>query len=140
MAVMNKFECFARDMAGGEHDFANDVFKLALTNTAPDEAADTVFADIIEIADGNGYAAGGLTLDNNALTEAAGVAKVTIDDKTITAAGGAIGPFRYLVVYNDTAAGDLLCFHYDYGSALTLADGESLAVDFDGVNGVFTVT
>lgn len=141
MATYVKFNVLPKDILSAVHNFTSDSFKVVLTNTAPVAASNEVLADITQIADGGGYTAGGYALDNVALSVSAGVAKVVIDDETITAAGGAIGPFRYLVVYNDTptSPADPLCFYYDYGGALTLADGESLSTDFDGTNGVFTL-
>ena len=67
---------------------------------------------------------------------------MTIADEVITAAGASVGPFRYVVIYNDsqTSPADALIGYLDYGSAITLADGESLTLDFDGTNGVLTVT
>ena len=52
-------------------------------------------------------------------------------DITITATG-AVGPFRYAVLYNDTptSPADPLIGYWDYGSAITLANGETFTVDF----------
>jgi hypothetical protein len=103
----------------------------------------TVLADITQIANGGGYtggAGGGYTLDTVTLTESNGEAKVTIADEVITATGGAINTFRYLVLYNDTATApaDALVAYFDYGSALNLADTETLTVDF-AATGVWTL-
>ena len=35
MAVYNKFNQFAEDVLEAKHNFASDVFKVMLTNTAP---------------------------------------------------------------------------------------------------------
>jgi hypothetical protein len=53
-------------------------------------------------------------------------------DIVITATGGSVGPFRYVVLYNDTQTSpvDPLMGNWDYGSALTLASGESFTIDF----------
>lgn len=141
MAAYVKYQILPKDILNGVHNFGSDTFKVALSNTAPVVATDETLSDVTEIAETGGYSAGGYTLDNVTVSEAAGVAKVVIDDETITASGGSVGPFRYLIVWNDTptSPADPLCFYYDYGAELTLADGESLSTDFDGTNGVFTL-
>ena len=140
----SKFNDFAEQLCRGVHNFGSNTFKLALTNTAP-SAANTILADITQISAGGGYTAGaggGYTLSGVTLTESGGVAKLVIGDLVITATGASVGPFRYAVIYNDTATSpaDALVGWLDYASALTLADTETLTVDFDGTNGLFTVT
>lgn len=141
MASFNKFQDFVEQVLKAKHDFSAHTFKLALSNSAP-VATNTILANITQISATGGYSAGGYTLAGVTLTETTGTAKVVITDLTITASGGSVGPFRYLVIYNDTATSpaDALIGWYDYGSALTLATGESLTVDFDAANGVFTLT
>lgn len=140
MAAFNKFEDFAEQLCKGVHQChaAGHTFKVALTNTAP-VATNTVFANITEITAGNGYTAGGADVQND-LSEAAGTATCSAVDVTITASGGSIGPFRYIVLYNDTptSPADPLIGWWDYGSAITLANGESLIIDF-GSNSLFTL-
>jgi len=140
MAIYNKIQDFAEQLCKGVHHLhaAGDVLKVYLTNTAP-VPTNTVKADIPEIAAGSGYTAGGPDVLND-VTETGGTATVVATDVTITAAGGSIGPFRYAVLYNDTAttpAKPLIAW-WDYGSAVTLADGESLTIDF-GSNQLFTL-
>lgn len=140
----SKFQDFVDQLGRGVHNFGSHTFKLALTNTAP-VATNTVLTDITQISTGGGYtsgAGGGYTLSGVTWVETSGTAKLTITDLVITATGASVGPFRYLVIYNDTATSpaDALIGWYDYGSALTLADTETLTVDFDGTNGVLTVT
>jgi hypothetical protein len=45
-------------------------------------------------------------------------------------ATGAVGPFRYVVLYNETAPSDELICWYDYGSEITLAEDDTLTLDF----------
>ncbi len=140
MASFNKFQQFAEDVGLGVHDLGSDTLKVLLTNTAP-AATDAVKADLTEISAGNGYTAGGNAAANNAFSQTSGTGKLTADDVVFTASGGSIGPFRYAVLYNDTPSSpaDPLIGYWDYGSAITLNDGESLTVDFDGTAGVLTV-
>jgi hypothetical protein len=141
MATYNKFQDYVDQLNRGVHNWASHTFKAALTNTAP-SATNTVFANITEISAGNGYAAGGVALDGVTLSEASGTAKVVITDEVITASGGSIGPFRYVVIYNDTptSPADPLVCYYDYGSSITLANGETFTIDFDATNGLWQMT
>lgn len=139
MAVFNKFQVTVADFAAGKHNLASHTLRVMLTNTAP-VATNAVKADLTEIAAGNGYAAGGPTLNVTASGQTAGVYKLVADDPVIVAAGGSIGPFRYAVLYNDTAAGDPLLGWWDRGSALTLADGDSFTLDLSATNGVIQIS
>lgn len=133
MATFVKFHCLHSDIAAGTHANAlnanTDTLKVYLTNATPDQAADSVKADLAEISAGNGYTAGGVDIQNSA-SKSTGTITLTATDVTVTAAGGAVGPFRYAVIYNDTSASDALLGYYDYGSSITLNSGESFTVDF----------
>lgn len=105
-----------------------DIFKIALTNTAPVAGTHEFLADSNEITAGNGYTAGGVTV-NVTTSEAGGVTSIAPDgDKVITASGGTIGAFRYAVFYSDSPSGKPLLSYFDYGSSVTLNDGESLTI------------
>ena len=131
MASFTKFEAFSEHLAEGVHDLNGDTLKVYLSNTAPDVASDAVKADLAEISAGNGYTSGGADVQN-ATSRSGGTTSVTGTDVTFTASGGTVGPFRYAVLYNDTPSSpaDPLIGYWDYGSAITLQDGESFVVDF----------
>ena len=139
MAAFVKYEQFVLDLGLKLHDLNTDTLKIALTNTAPTVATDAVLLDITEISAGNGYTAGG-TDSTNTYTEAAGVGSCVGVDVVFTASGGTIGPFRYAVLYNDTQTVpvDPLIGYWDYGSSVTLQDGETFTVDFG--TEMFTIT
>ncbi|MEO8247642.1 MAG: hypothetical protein ABI622_11065 [Chloroflexota bacterium] len=135
MAAFSKYQSFVTELGKGTHKLhsAGDTLKIALTNTAPNAATHTVRADITELATGNGYTQNGAGLDiQNDYTGAAGTGTLTGVDVVITAAGGSVGPFRYVVLFNDTpgAPVDPLVGWWDYGSALTLLDTETFTTDF----------
>jgi hypothetical protein len=134
MATFQKFDSFSEALAEKKHNLASDVLKVLLTNSAP-SAANTVKADIIEIAAGNGYPSGGLQVSQASSSQTNGLYKLVLNDVTITASGGAIGPFRYVVIYNDTASNDELIGYYDHGSSITLNSGEDYLIDFSASNG-----
>jgi hypothetical protein len=144
MAAYNKFQDFTEQVLTIKHDFtgAGHVFKIFLTNEQP-LVGDTMKADMVEITAGNGYTAGGEdTL--NTLAEAAGTATVTGTKVVWTAAGGSIGPFQFVVLYNDTQTSplDALVSWWDRGSALTLLAGETFTVKFnagDPTGTIFTL-
>lgn len=138
MPALQKIPDFAEQVLRGVHNFGSHTFKVALTNAAPGAAA-AGLADIAQVT-GGAYTAGGYQLDAVVLSETAGTAKVTIADEVITATGGTIGAFRFAVVYNDSAAGKPLVGYCDYGSSITLNDGETLTVDFDQAAGVLTLS
>lgn len=141
MAAYVKYQCFAKDLAEKKHDFSADAFKVALTNRAPVVATDRVLADVSELAAGNGYTAGGAAATVNASSQSAGVYKSVLNDPAVwTAASGALGPFRYAVLYNSTPVGGLVVGYWDYGSAVTLAVGETFTADLDQAAGIFTIT
>jgi hypothetical protein len=139
MASFNKFNSFVEALAEKKHDLGADTLKVLLTNTAP-VATNSVKADLTEISAGNGYTAGGNTAAVTSSAQTSGTYKLVLGDPaTFSASGGSIGPFQYAVLYNDTASSDELIGWWDYGSAVTLADGESFAVDFDPTTGVLTI-
>ena len=129
MASFNKFESFVGQAGIEGHQLNSDTLKVYLSNAAPSAASDNVKADLAEISAGNGYSAGGEDI-SNAYSEASGTGTLTGSDVTWTASGGSIGPFQYVVLYNDTADSDPLIGWWDYGSEVTLGDGESFTVDF----------
>lgn len=140
MATFNKFHGFSEAVAEKKHNLGSDTLKWYLTNTAPDAALDFVKADLpAEISAGNGYTAGGPSITITSSAQTSGTYKLVLADVVITASGGTIGPFRYAVLYNDTATNDDLIGWYDYGSSITLQDTETFTLDADPTNGVLTL-
>jgi len=140
MAAAQKFNSFVEDVAEKVHNLGSDTLKVMLANSAP-AATNTVKANLTEISAGNGYTAGGTAATISASAQASGTYKLTLADVVFTAAGGAIGPFRYPVLYNDTptSPADPLILFWDYGSSITLADTETFTTDFDASGGVLTI-
>lgn len=142
-STFTTFDDLSEQIGKGVHNFASHTFKVALTNSAP-SASNTILSDITQISASGGYTAGaggGYTLSGVSYSESSGTATLTHTDLVITASGGSVGPFRYIVYYNDTATSpaDALVGWLDYGSALTLADTETLTLDI-GASGVLQVT
>lgn len=135
MATYNKFQPFAEALAEKKHNLGSDQLVVALTNTAL-SATDDTLSDLTEISYTH-CSSRNITTSSSA--QSSGTYKLVLADLTLTASGGSVGPFRYVVIYNDTATNDDLICYFDYGSSITLADGESLDIDFDGTNGILQI-
>lgn len=135
MASFTKFQPFVEKLAEKAHNLGSDTLKVALTNSAP-SAANGVLTDITEISYTNLSAR---TITTSSSAQSSGTYKLVLADLVLTASGGTVGPFRYVVVYNDTATNDELIAYYDYGSSLTLNDGDTFTIDFDATNGFLQV-
>lgn len=130
MVAAVKFQDFAEQIGLEQHNLNTDTLNVALTNTLPVNTQ-TVFDAVTNHAApaaANGYTTGGHDVTNT-WSESAGTATLGGTDVTITATAGGIGPFQYIVLYNDTNATDMLCLYYNHGSSITLADGESYVFD-----------
>jgi hypothetical protein len=125
MATVTIFDAFPEAAAEGIHNLASNTLKVALTNTAPSKASNTVYTDLTEIAAGNGYATGGVTATITSSSQTAGVYTLILSAITWTAAGGDIAANRYAVLYNDTAAAKNLIACADFGVSAVIASGNS---------------
>ena len=126
MANYNKFNSFVEALAEKVHNLGSDTLKVALTNSAP-------AATMTKLSELTGAIASpaldSVTLTVSGSSQTSGTYKLVLADKTITATG-AVPAFRYVIVYNDTAANDELIAWYDYGSEVTLASGDTFKLDF----------
>ena len=140
MATFNKLGGFVEHLAEKVHNLGSDQLVIALTNTAPGSESTpptgatgtNILANITEISYTN-LSTRNITTSSSA--QSGGTYKLVLTDLVLTASG-LVGPFRYVYIYNDTAASDPLIGYYDYGSSITLQNGETFTVDFDGANGV----
>jgi hypothetical protein len=144
MATFNKVNDFVQN-AVHNMDLESDQVVIALSNTAPSSEASNpasdgngVLANVTQVAYTN---LSSRNVTTTSSTQTGGTYKLVLSDITLTSSGGATGPFRYVYIYNDTAASpaDPLIGYYDYGSSLTLNDGDSLTVDFSAANGVIQI-
>ena len=142
MAAYNKFDCFVEDLAEKYHNLGADALTVALfASVDAPLAADTTLANIgTEISYTNVVTtpnASRVIGTPTTSAQTAGVYSLILPDMTITATGGAIATFRWIVIYNATAsAGHQLVAWFDYGAgSITLAQNETLTIDFNGSGG-----
>lgn len=130
-----KFNSFVDSLAKGGVNLSSDTIKCMLTNTAPPVTA-TKYPDLSgnELANGNGYTTGGIAVPGTQLTNANGVETLACQNVVFTSTTANMGPFRYAVFYDSTAAGNPLLGYYDYGTSVTLngAAGESFTINTGG--------
>lgn len=142
MATFNKFQDFSEQLTKGTQNFGTDTYKVALSNSAP-VATNTILSDITQISGTNGYTTGG-TATTITVSETTGTTTVSGTQVVFTASGGNMGPFRYVVLYNDTTTSPNkpLVGWWDYGSSITLADTETFTVKFSNTSpgAIFTLS
>ena len=131
MAVFNKVNSFIEYLAEAGFNLGSDQLKIALTNTSHVSTWDRL-SNLTEISYTN---LSSRNITTSASLQTSGVYKLTLADLVLTASG-AVGPFRYIYIYDDTSTNDLLIGYYDHGSSISLANGQTYTIDFDGSNGV----
>lgn len=135
MATFTKINAFVEALAEKKHNLGSDQLVVALTNTAHTSTWSQL-SDLTQVA--YTYASTrNITTTSSAQTT--GTYKLVLADLTITATGGDIGPFRYVYIYNDTATNDDLIAYFDYGSSISVTNGNTFTIDFDASAGVLTL-
>src|SRR6266545_5300631 len=117
---------------------ATDQFVVALTAAASAPVAtNSVLADLTQISYTN-LSSRNITTSSSSQTS--GTYKLILTDLVLTASGGAVATFRYVVIYDDTptSPADPLVLFYDYASNVTLADTETFTIDFG--SSLYTLT
>jgi len=126
-AALNLFNCYTENITKGVHNLQTAQLKVALTSAAP-IATNTVLANLTE-ADYTYASTRNLT--TTSAVQTSGTTHIIVADLEITATGGSVGAFRYVTVYDSTAAGSPLIGWYDIGSSITLADTQKLVINLD---------
>lgn len=129
MATFTKFNSFVEALAEKVHNLGADQLKIALTNTDPTAAATQYSGLTSPLPTTNLSGATPYNVTTSTSSQTGGTYSLVCADLTLTATG-AVGPFRYVVLYNDTATNKELIGYWDYGSSITLASAETFLVDF----------
>lgn len=137
MAVTyNKYNQFMLDLAKGVHNLsgfpaAGGTVVVALSNTAGD--ADATKATLSQITQISYTNLSSRVVQGGTSTQTNGTVHCAATDLVLTASGGTVATFRYVILYNDTptSPADPLIAWYDYGSPVNMLDGETFTVDFN---------
>jgi hypothetical protein len=138
LATFTKINAFVEHVAEGVHNLGSNQLVVALTTAAnAPTASNSVLGDLTQISYTN-LSSRNVTTSSSSQTS--GTYRLICSDLVLTASG-AVATFRYVALYNDTptSPADPLIGFYDYGSDLTLANGETFTIDFDGTNGVVSL-
>ncbi len=137
MAGFNKFSDFVEQLGKGVHNFSSYTINVYLSNDQP-LITDTVKTDVVGITEQNGYAVASIT---PVWTETGGTATLSGTDVEWTAGTGGFGPFRWAVIYNESASSPLdalICWwEYPGGVSISCGVGEKFKVDF--TDSIFTI-
>jgi hypothetical protein len=142
MAVQpfQKFYSFTEAVAEKVHNLGADSLKVMLVNSPAPAATNTKKSDLTDItAVGTDYPAGGKSAGLVSSVQSSGLYKLILNDVVFGPVAASVGPFRYAVLYNDTATNKELIGWWDNGISVTLAVGDSFTIDYDPTNGVLTI-
>ena len=136
MATFNKLNGFVEHLAEGVHNLGSGQLVVALSNTAPGSESTpptgatgtNILANVTQITYTN---LSSRNVTTSSSSQSGGTYSLVCSDLVLTASGS-VGPFRYAYLYNDTptSPADPLIGYYDYGSSISLANGETFTVDF----------
>ena len=134
-ATYNKFQDFTEQLIKRTHDWENHTFKVCLTNSEPDATQTGLDLSTLhpEPTTASGYPAGGLATTITT-SETGGQTTVSGSSVTFEATGGTIGPFRYVIFYNDSVVGKPLISWWDYGASVTLNNTETFVIKFNNTD------
>ena len=128
---------FKAEILDEQHDLVADTLKIALyTSSASLGATTTAYSATNEVANGSGYATGGVTLANKAVSTSGTTAYFDADDPTWTSASFTA---RGALIYNDTN-GDKAIAVLNFGGDFTVSSGTfRIVFPAAGANAIITI-
>lgn len=134
MATFTKYNTFIENLCNKLIDAfgTTDTWKAVIHTDAPTTTTDNSVSDVTQISGTNGYTTGGTSIAYDS-TRSGGTVTATAVDVVWTASGGNLGSSttgRYFSIYDDTSTSDNLFCSFDYTSTFTVADTETMTLDF----------
>lgn len=135
MPKLTKFNSFVASSTTKQHNLATDALTVALCAAANVPlVTNTILTDLTQIAYTN---LSSRTLVTSGSIASARTFKLIISDLLLTAGAGTVATFRYVVVYNNTSATDLLIGFYDIGSNVVLLTTETHNLTFEPITALY---
>ena len=128
---------FKAEILDEVHDLVADTIKIALyTSSASLGAGTTAYSTSNEVANGNGYATGGVTLANKAVSTSSTTAYFDADDPTWTSASFTA---RGALIYNSSASDKAIAV-LNFGGDFTVSSGTfRIVFPAAGANAIITI-
>jgi hypothetical protein len=135
MATFTRPDVFSLNLSNKVYDLDSDTFRWTLSNTAPVLASTNLLSNITQISTGNGYTqmtdgAGGLVATMSALSSSGQTTTMAQSANVVLTATGAVGPFQYLILVDDTPTSPLnpVVGWLNHGSAVTMANTDTYTI------------
>lgn len=139
MAIFAKCYGFVEHVTEAMHNFKTDQYRLALSNTDPDEEEDsphttTEFCYIDFVTEIDYTNCGPRDITTVEAVQSGGRFEWKVQDQNIETTNGDMPAFQWIYVYNTTNGA--LVGYWNYGLPVTLLQGQHLIVDYDEFNDV----
>ena len=127
------------DLSGTSVNFQMSLHTSAGSANATNAALSTYASIGSEVANGNGYATGGLSVSGRTWAAGASAGVFRFDSTAVvwTATGGDISSIKFAVIYQ--SGGKLVCYSKLTTSQFTLSEDNTLTVT-PSANGIFELT
>ncbi len=128
---------FKAEILDEQHDLVADTIKIALfTSSASLDGDTTAYSTSNEVANGNGYATGGVTLTNKTVSTSSSTAFFDADDPTWTSASFTA---RGALIYNSTNSDKAIAI-LNFGGDFTVSSGTfRIVFPAAGANAIITI-
>jgi hypothetical protein len=135
MATFTRPDIMSLNLSNKVYDGDSDTYRWTLSNTAPVLATTNLLSNITQISTANGYTqmtdgAGGLLATMSALSSSGQTTTWAMSASIVLTATGAIGPFQYLIMVDDTPTSPLnpVLGWLNHGSAVTMANTDTYTI------------
>jgi hypothetical protein len=134
MATFQRPNVMSLNLWNKVYDGDSDTYRWAFTNTAPTATGTNLLSDVTQITGGNGYTTAadgaGLQATMSALSSSGQTTTMAKSSTDVVTATGAVGPFRYPVLWDDTPTSPLnpVLAWLDHASSITMAATDTYTI------------